>query len=113
VQVLVRQMPKLSDSLVVGILWSYAVAGVLDGEVFTAGFNQLGSLPPDKARPLLLLQLFQAATLLQDSFVSVGLFPPATPPAALMAAATRQWMFSNRRGPGQNSRFQAEVAKVG
>eukprot|EP00775_Hariotina_reticulata_P009876 gene9876-10034_t len=111
-QVLLHQMPKLSNSLVVGCLWSYAVAGVLDGDVFAAGFKRLSSLPPDKARPLLLLQLFQAATLLEDSFETAGLSPPARPPAALMAAASRQWMFSNRRSAGKTSSwFQVEVAK--
>jgi hypothetical protein len=39
--------------------------------------------------------------------------PPATLPPKLMAAAMRQWMFSNRRSPGwRPSRLQASVAAV-
>jgi hypothetical protein len=64
-QVLQRQMPRLGDSMVVGSLWAFAVAGVLPSGLFQEGLLKLASLPADKARPLLLLQLFQAITLLQ------------------------------------------------
>jgi hypothetical protein len=49
----------------------------------------------------------------QDAFSGTGMAPPATLPPKLMAAATRQWMFSNRRSPGwRPSRLQASVAGV-
>jgi hypothetical protein len=51
--------------MVVGSLWAFAVAGVLPSGLFQEGLLKLASLPADKARPLLLLQLFQAITLLQ------------------------------------------------
>jgi hypothetical protein len=49
----------------------------------------------------------------QDAFSGTGMMPSATLPPKLMAAATRQWMFSNRRSPGwRPSRLQASVAGV-
>jgi hypothetical protein len=72
-QVLQRQMPRLGDSMVVGSLWAFAVAGVLPSGLFQEGLLKLASLPADKARPLLLLQLFQAITLLQVR-ISYGAF---------------------------------------
>ncbi|WIA37950.1 hypothetical protein OEZ86_001327 [Tetradesmus obliquus] len=112
-EVLQQQMPCLGDSMVVGSLWAFAVAGVLPSSLFKQGCLKLASLPPDKARPLLLLQLFQAVTLLQDAYSGSGVPPPASLPPKLMAAATRQWMFSNRRSPGwRPSRLQAAVAAV-
>jgi hypothetical protein len=71
-QVLQRQMPRLGDSMVVGSLWAFAVAGVLPSGLFQEGLLKLASLPADKARPLLLLQLFQAITLLQVRGLVVG-----------------------------------------
>jgi hypothetical protein len=54
-----------------------------------------------------------AAAAAQDAFSGTGMAPPATLPPKLMAAATRQWMFSNRRSPGwRPSRLQASVAGV-
>jgi hypothetical protein len=72
VQVLQQQMPRLGDSMVVASLWSFAVAGVLPSSLFSQGLLKLSSLSPDKARPLLLLQLFQAVTLLQVRCISAG-----------------------------------------
>jgi hypothetical protein len=60
--------------MVVGSLWAFAVAGVLPSGLFYQGCLKLSSLPPDKARPLLLLQLFQASTLLQVSSGLEGVF---------------------------------------
>lgn len=143
-QVLRRHMPRLGSSLLVSCLWSFAVAGVFEGGLFEAAFRQLASsLPPDRARPLLLLQLLQASTLLQvgserqqtglaarrvpgasciahtrggchaqDGFSTAGLPPPAWLPPGLLAAARRQWLFSNRRSPGRRSNLQADVCAV-
>lgn len=66
-QVLQRQMPHMGDSMIVSSLWAFAVGGVFVEQLFAAGFAKLSSLPPEKARPLLLLQLFQTVTLLQVS----------------------------------------------
>lgn len=71
-QVLQQQMPRLGDSMVVGSLWAFAVTGVLPSSLFKQGCLKLASLPPDKARPLLLLQLFQAVTLLQVRLAAAG-----------------------------------------
>lgn len=64
-QVLQKALPRLGDSMVVSSLWGFAVAGFFDGVLCTAGYRRISQLPVSKARPLLLLQLFQAATLTQ------------------------------------------------
>lgn len=76
VQVLFKGLPRLGDSLVVSSLWGFAVAGVFDGRLFEAGFSKVSSLPAQKARPLLLLQLFQTATLLKvgDGCIEILLY---------------------------------------
>lgn len=54
-----------------------------------------------------------ACVMSQDAYSGSGVPPPASLPPKLMAAATRQWMFSNRRSPGwRPSRLQAAVAAV-
>eukprot|EP00878_Enallax_costatus_P030683 GHUV01033457.1.p1 GENE.GHUV01033457.1~~GHUV01033457.1.p1 ORF type:complete len:112 (+),score=20.36 GHUV01033457.1:71-406(+) len=64
-QVLHSALPRLGDSMLVSSLWGFAVAGFFDGPLCEAGFRRVSQLPATKARPLLLLQLFQAATLTQ------------------------------------------------
>ncbi|KAF6253132.1 hypothetical protein COO60DRAFT_468044 [Scenedesmus sp. NREL 46B-D3] len=81
-EVLQQHMPRLGDSMLVSSLWAFAVAGVLPSSLFCQGCLKLSSLPPDRARPLLLLQLFQAVTLLQDAFSGTGLaLLPRCPPS--------------------------------
>lgn len=50
---------------------------------------------------------------LQDAYSTAGLSPPVSLPSALMLAATRQWMFSNRRSPcSSRSSLQSAVVRV-
>ncbi|KAF8069682.1 rgt-1 [Scenedesmus sp. PABB004] len=109
-EVLLGARPRVGNSLMVSALWAFAVGGVFDGALFATGFAQLADLPPARARPLLLLQLFQAATLMQDAFRGAGVAPPAVLPPGLAAAAARAWLSSSRRSAGRASGFQAAVA---